>query len=358
MTQSSYGDINSILTEKHFLSGDFAGGFFLGCKLCPRKFSSTKLLRKHECGPFPEIHHKTKEFKDETNLEENVKQIEANKKPSEVNIENLFLHTLSKCKKCEKSFSSNKSLEYHMKTHVNDLPFNCQYSQNCNGMFNTVKFMWEHMLSEHNTKGKQGTPLRFKCNVCDVVGSKSRVKDHMKVHTAENNTVCPVCGKYLKDKRYLPDHLARHKGIYDYKCSECSKAYASRSSLTIHIQFKHGNKTKDHSCEECGALFYSNSHLKMHSDKHTGEKKHHCREGCDKTFRHVNVRNNHERTHRGIPEFKCTICSKLLMRRDSLRIHMMIHQGSKRYTCPICDHPYIDQKSVRKCKHSNAIKRK
>ena len=91
-------------------------------------------------------------------------------------------------------------------------------------IFTTETLMWEHMLSKHNIKEKQGTPRRLKCNIGDVVGSKSRVIYHMKVHMAEKkNSLLDKFKIQYNTIEYLPSHLARHKGTYYFKCAECCK---------------------------------------------------------------------------------------------------------------------------------------
>ena len=356
MMQNSENNIKSHLKENRFMSGNFSNGFFLGCKLCSRKFSSTKLLRNHKCVQLPVMHIRPIETNQTATLEI-LEKYEEKTKMQEIEAEPKTREMLNRCHICELLCNSNEFLEDHMKTHKNYLPFNCQYTQNCKEIFNREILMRDHMLAEHNTIVRPATPLRFKCNVCDYVGTKPNVRVHIKRHTTEKNTLCPICGKCLKNKEYLPDHLAIHNDIYNYKCLECPKAYATQTSLSSHITQTHRSKTKNHSCEDCGYSCYSKSALKLHITKHTGEKKHSCREGCDKRFRLIMVRNYHERTHSGIPSFKCTLCSKVLTTRYNLKLHILIHQGSKRFQCSTCDHSYVDGASARKCKHSKLIKR-
>lgn len=50
---------------------------------------------------------------------------------------------------------------------------------------------------------------------------------------------CPYCGKLLKNKISLPDHVRTHTGEKPYKCDLCDYTAGRRFSIKSHLKHKH-----------------------------------------------------------------------------------------------------------------------
>ena len=259
------------------------------------------------------------------------------------------VHYPFQCKVCARGILTKESLEEHMATHDKDLP--CQYtSGDCIETFYTEDSVWGHMLSVHNIKFHTGMKVKIKCNQCDYRNTKKLVKIHMSRHSDVKNCVCTQCGKVLKTQTCLKIHMKLHAGPFEHGCTKCDKRFVSQGTLISHIRQVHDRQRVY--CDECGNDFLSKAALSTHTSLHTGVKKYTCREGCEKTFRVLQTRIRHERSHRGVKEYKCWICPKKFMQRISLKYHIANHEGKKDYKCQTCNKAFVEPKQARKCKHN------
>ena len=106
------------------------------------------------------------------------------------------------CETCEKSFSSEKKLQYHKK-----------YTLSCGGQ----------------------RPAPNKCDYCDArFVSKCHLKVHERTHTKEK----------------------------PYQCTECDKAFAVKSNLRVHMHIHSGERR--FACENCGQTFNQGGNRNQH----------------------------------------------------------------------------------------------
>lgn len=79
------------------------------------------------------------------------------------------------------------------------------------------------------------------CEKCQKIFSNPlALKKHIALHNVELK-LCPHCDKTFKKKISLEQHIAaQHLNQLQYGCAFCSKKYASKSSLQLHLQTHEG----------------------------------------------------------------------------------------------------------------------
>lgn len=182
----------------------------------------------------------------------------------------------------------------------------------CNDVFTNKK-----KLKSHRKIHEQGKKT-YHCDICNsVYYFKSVYKKHkltahsIKVDDSEfvDEQTCKVCGKYLKTKEYLREHMKIHTGEKPFQCNLCSKSFPNKRALKLH-QHTH-NPGTDYECDICGKKFGILTILTKHRKSHD-QFKHHCCGYCGKKFQHKTVLEVHERTHTGERPYICEVgnCNK------------------------------------------------
>ena len=144
---------------------------------------------------------------------------------------------------------------------------------------------------------------KVKCDLCEKMVARRRLKVHIRrVHT-DTRAPCPLCGKMIR-KHAIGEHVKKHTEVL--KCQDCDFSTNVKGSLLGHISRNHQQRKFE--CEICGKLFGTGNDLNCHRLNLHGDKKS-C-PSCPFQTSNVDVLQRHIISHHSSSVlFSCVFCS-------------------------------------------------
>ncbi|XP_038158961.1 zinc finger protein OZF-like [Cyprinodon tularosa] len=237
------------------------------------------------------------------------------------NKETLTDKSLFSCTICGDSFSQNRDLILHLKSHCREKPFQCL---RCGESFLKKTHLTVHMRT--HTGGKI-----YECLSCGKSFiNKSFLDGHIRVHTGEKPFCCSICERNFTTKSQLTSHMTTHSDQRPFSCKTCGKMFKRKDVLKEHMRTHTGQKMYE--CQSCGKSFNIKFNLDAHLRIHTGEKPFSCAT-CGKNFAQKSQLTSHMTTHSDERPFSCKSCGKTFKRRALLNSQMKTHTGEKSFKC-------------------------
>ncbi|KAG7297407.1 hypothetical protein JYU34_019390 [Plutella xylostella] len=134
------------------------------------------------------------------------------------------------CETCGSSFTSNASLQAHIRRHLGIKPFVCSI---CGYSCVLKEALRRHMLVHTGEKP-------YKCRICDRrFGDFGTRQKHERLHMGVRPYQCSVCGKAFTYSYVLANHMLTHTGEKKYSCGPCNKKFTKAHHLKYHNKVHH-----------------------------------------------------------------------------------------------------------------------
>lgn len=239
-----------------------------------------------------------------------------------------------KCPKCDRFYSSKRSLDRHTSTH-DDKEFKCD---NCDKQFFCLDKLNKH-FNLHKTKEK---PEPVFCRICNKSFRKTdTMVRHLNAHKRANPKEVFSILKEIRDKRKLEDnpefsemslHIMVNKDevtVHDEK-SPSEKDGTTRELRKRNVKIEHRDSLNSDS---------SNDKFKSFDDTLLFD----CRY-CNKRFTNEKSLQRHQSVHK---KFVCNVCNMKFIRQDRLKSHMDRYGHDESKTCSEPQGPPDDKSAIK-----------
>ena len=146
---------------------------------------------------------------------------------------------------------------------------------------------------------------------------------------------------------WVENYRKGFQAVKRFTCTECSRCFDKRVSLTSHMKTKH-KIFHDLTCHKCNITFKTITTFEKHIAKH-GEPQFQCEE-CETLFYTEYNRLQHmKRIHfaEDSNKHKCTLCPRSFVNLGSLEAHINSHTGAKPYICDKCGKGFQNPSNLR-----------
>lgn len=215
------------------------------------------------------------------------------------------------CTVCNRKFDSADSLAMHAAVHT-------ELSQ----PHSPTPPSTETTASANSTEPTENQKP-YQCQHCGRRFTRPHEKvKHERIHTGEKPHACEVCGKTFRVSYCLTLHMRTHTGVRPYGCQHCGKRFKASSVYNHHL-LTHGEE-RAYTCPYCPKTFKTRVQLAGHKNSHT--KPFRCTE-CSRPFASLYAARAHIQTHKkdNNLKFSCYICGASYGRAFALKDHLKQH---------------------------------
>ncbi|XP_044530846.1 zinc finger and BTB domain-containing protein 41 [Gracilinanus agilis] len=321
-------------TEEDPETADSAGNIHEGLTPVVIQNSNKKILQCPKCD---------KTF-DRIGKYESHTRVHTGEKPFECDICHQRYSTKSNLTVHRKKHSNET--EFHKKEHK------CPY---CNKLHASKKTLAKHVKRFHPENAQEFISIKktksesWKCDICKKSFTRRpHLEEHMILHSQDKPFKCTYCEEHFKSRFARLKHQEKfHLG--PFPCDICGRQFNDTGNLKRHIECTHGGKRK-WTCFICGKSVRERTTLKEHLRIHSGEKPHLC-SICGQSFRHGSSYSDVSvlllkgplgdlpvgRGNKSEKPYKCQICNQSFRIKKTLTKHMVIHSDARPFNCQHCN---------------------
>lgn len=240
-----------------------------------------------------------------------------------------------KCPKCDRFYSSKRSLDRHTSTH-DDKEFKCD---NCDKQFFCLDKLHKH-FNLHKTKEK---PEPVFCRICNKSFRKTdTMVRHLNAHKRANPKEVFSILKEIRDKRKLENnpelsemslHVMTNK---NEAIARDEKSRSEKDGITTRELRKRNVKIEQRDSLNSDS---SNDKFKSLDDTSLFD----CRY-CSKRFTNERSLQRHQSVHK---RFVCSVCNMKFFRQDRLKSHMDRYGHDESKTCSEPQGPPDDKSAIK-----------
>ncbi len=220
-------------------------------------------------------------------------------------------HNRFRCGYCREEFRICARAAAHLARCPGGPPFTCEL---CRGEFDSRRTMDAHKESEH------GGELPFRCRECP---RRFKLRNSLRKHLAAAHDGGGGGGGIIP--------VGKESGDAHFTCGRCGKKFLNRLYLTTHMTRFH-NVTKPFLCQVCGDTFTTGEHHWL--QLYCTYKRNGLTRFASPLFLAASSLKCHLEIHGGTRRFTCQTCGKSFRRKDKLAFHEAIHSGHRPYVCP------------------------